>query len=253
MLAAFLLGLIGSLGHCVGMCSGILLLIGRQGAVTGRRMLLVHLGRTSAYALLGWIAGAFGYSMGVGLPRLAHAHAMADHAGAPGSTLGMALPGLRLAQGVLALGVAGMAVYLALALLGRARSPEVYLASLTRRWGRTMLRFSARRDSRGLELYAIGLLWGLLPCGLVLTGLLTAVAAGSPWPGALTMLAFGLGTWPALLGVGWLARHGLPMAAPWPRHAAALVVLLFGAQMAFRGLAAWGWVNHLYLGNMMVW
>jgi hypothetical protein len=34
---------------------------------------------------------------------------------------------------------------------------------------------------------------------------------------------------------------------------AALVVLLFGTQMALRGLAAWGWVNHLRLGEIVVW
>jgi hypothetical protein len=142
---------------------------------------------------------------------------------------------------------------MALALLGRARSPEIYLAPLTQRWGRAMRRRPVQ-PARGLPaLYTAGLLWGLLPCGLVLTALLAAFAAGTLWSGALTMLAFGLGTWPALLGVGWLARRGLPRTSPWPRQAAALIVLLFGVQMALRGLAAWGWVSHLSVGGMMVW
>jgi hypothetical protein len=99
----------------------------------------------------------------------------------------------------------------------------------------------------------LGMLWGLLPCGLVLTALLAAAVAGSPGQGALTMLAFGLGTWPALLGMGWVAQHGLPRAIPWPRQAAALIVLLFGTQMLLRGLATWGWVNHLRVGGVMLW
>jgi sulfite exporter TauE/SafE len=253
VLAAFLLGLVGSLGHCVGMCSAVMLLIGRQGAVSRRRMLLVHLGRISAYALLGGLFGAFGYSIGVGSPHPSHAPGAADQHHAVGSAVSVALPSLRLAQGVLALLAAGLASYLALALLGRVPSPEIYLARLTRRWGWAMRRASARLGSRPLELYGAGLLWGLLPCGLVLTALLAAVAAGSPWRGALAMLAFGLGTWPALLGVGWLARRGLARPAGWPRQVGALLVLLIGAQMAFRGLAAWGWVGHLYLGNVMLW
>jgi sulfite exporter TauE/SafE len=253
MVAAFLLGLIGSLGHCVGMCGAVMLLIGRQGAVSGRQMLLVHLGRISAYALLGAIAGVLGYTIGLGSPYLGHAHGATDQHNAGDSAAGLALPGLRLAQGVLALLVAGVAAYMALALLGRAPSPEILFARLTRRWGRMMRRISAHCGSRRLELYGIGLLWGLLPCGLVLTALLTALVAGSPWNGALAMLAFGAGTWPALLGMGWLARRGLARLPVWPRQVAALIVLLVGVQMAFRGLASWGWVNHLSVGNVLLW
>jgi sulfite exporter TauE/SafE len=220
------------------MCSGVLLLIGRGEAVTGRRLVMVHLGRISSYMLLGASVGMIGYAVGV-------------RRSGPG--VGVVLSVLNLVQGFLALSIAGLALYMALALLGRARSPEIYLAHLTQLWGRAMRRLPMRPARGLLALYAAGLLWGLLPCGLVLTALLTAFAAGSPWFGALTMLAFGLGTWPALLGIGWLARRGLPRTSPWPRHVAALVVLLFGMQMILRGLAAWGWVSHLSVAGAMVW
>jgi sulfite exporter TauE/SafE len=246
MLAAFLLGLVGSLGHCVGMCSAVMLLVARNGAVSGWRMLIVHLGRVSAYAILGGLAGALAYGGGVGLPSMGHAHG----AGSAGEAV---LPGLRVAQGFLALAVAAMAVYLALALVGRAPSPEIVLARLSRRWGGAMRRLSSRAGRGTLALYLTGLLWGLLPCGLVLTALLTAMAAGSPWRGALAMLAFGLGTCPALLGVGVLAWRRPERPRLWPRHVAALVVLIFGAQTALRGLTAWGWVEHLFIGGLMVW
>jgi hypothetical protein len=52
--------------------------------------------------------------------------------------------------------------------------------------------------------YSVGLLWGLLPCGLVYSVLVTALVAGSPANGALVMLAFGAGTLPSLLAVGAL-------------------------------------------------
>jgi sulfite exporter TauE/SafE len=234
MLAAFLLGLLGSLGHCVGMCGPIALLIGRGRALGPRGLALAHLGRLTTYALLGAAAGLLG---------------LAAHAGHGGHGHGAAPAGLGAAQGALALLVAAAAVYQALALLGRAPSPELLLAGLTRRWGRAMRGVGGAGAPR---LYAAGLLWGLLPCGLVLTALLAALAAGAPAAGALTMAAFGLGTVPAHLALGWLARRAAGPRA-WPRYAAAAVVLLFAAQMAARGLAAWGLVAHVALGSLVLW
>jgi len=51
----------------------------------------------------------------------------------------------------------------------------------------------------------LGLCWGLLPCGLVYSVLLTASAANSPVSGAAVMLAFGLGTLPSMLGMSLAA------------------------------------------------
>ncbi len=233
MLLALLLGLMGSLGHCVGMCSGVAVLLSRRGVASGWRLLLAHLGRITTYALLGLVTGLMGH------------------------TVAMAFPGLRQLQGTLALLVAGMAVYLALALLGWVPPPEVYVAGLTRRWGRAVQHLTSREGDRALASapasFFLGMLWGLLPCGLVLTALLAAVTTGSPWRGGLTMLAFGLGTWPALLGMGWIAQRSLPRSAAWPRQVAAAAILLFGTQMVLRGLATWGWVNHLRLGSVMLW
>ncbi|MFQ5612700.1 MAG: sulfite exporter TauE/SafE family protein, partial [Anaerolineae bacterium] len=60
MLVAFVLGLMGSLGHCLGMCSGMVLLLSRQGVASGWRLLPVHLGRITTYGLLGLVAGGLG-------------------------------------------------------------------------------------------------------------------------------------------------------------------------------------------------
>jgi hypothetical protein len=51
--------------------------------------------------------------------------------------------------------------------------------------------------------FALGLLLGLLPCGLLYSALLAAVSRGGPLEGALALVAFGLGTAPALLGVSF--------------------------------------------------
>lgn len=248
MLAAFLLGLTGSLGHCLGMCSGVALLLSRQGATRGPRLLLAHLGRITSYGFLGSLAGALGYSLTQAM------HGRSAHQDT-------AIPGLTTWQGVLALITAVFALYMALALIGRAPSPELFFTRLTRWWGRTMRRFTAKTAGLSekpgvLTAYLLGLLWGLLPCGLVMAALLTAAVAGTPTQGALTMIAFGLGTWPVTIGMGVIAqsRRADPrLALPWLRYVAAVVVLAFGVQMALRGLAAWGWVNHLHLGGVMLW
>ena len=55
-----------------------------------------------------------------------------------------------------------------------------------------------------------GLIWGWLPCGLVYYVLILTISSGSAMNGALCMLSFGIGTLPAVVGVGlvtgWFTR-----------------------------------------------
>lgn len=241
MIAAFLLGITGSFGHCVGMCSGVMLLLHRRGVTEGPQLLVLHLGRVSAYSAFGMVAGAFGYA------------------------LSLALPGLASLQGGVAMITAVLALYMALAIVGRVPSPERLFTRMIRWWGQTMRRQTNQAASYEGELslfavFSLGLLWGCLPCGLVLTAMLTAAVSGSPLMGALTMVAFGAGTWPVAFSGSLIARsktlnNMLRRLQTWPvlRYGAALVVLLFGTQMALRGLAVWGWVAHLHLGRMVLW
>lgn len=228
MLIPFLIGLFGSLGHCVGMCGGVTLLLSRHGITTGRRLWSVHLGRVTTYGLLGLTVGLLGESASAMTPRF------------------------RQAQGALALVAAGIALYFALALLGRMPAPERLLIGMTRRWRHALQHATAGRDVL-LRSYLVGLVWGLLPCGLVLTALLPAATAGSPWESGLAMLAFGLGTWPALVSIGWAARRRIPQIGAWSRYAAAGVVAVFGVQMALRGMAASGWIGHTQVGSITLW
>lgn len=48
---------------------------------------------------------------------------------------------------------------------------------------------------------AMGMVNGLLPCGLVYIALAASIAGGSIKSGAMYMLVFGLGTFPIMLGV----------------------------------------------------
>lgn len=75
----------------------------------------------------------------------------------------------------------------------------------------------------------LGALWGWLPCGLVYSVLLTALASGNAMRGALIMLVFGLGTLPNLLAIGlfWEGIKGW-VQSPRVRLTAGLLVAMFG-------------------------
>ena len=75
--------------------------------------------------------------------------------------------------------------------------------------------------------FGLGLAWGFLPCGLVYSVLLIAAATANVATGAATMLAFGLGTSPAMIatGVGALTLSRIVGNA---RVAAGLLIVVLG-------------------------
>ncbi|GIX26923.1 MAG: hypothetical protein KatS3mg123_0804 [Burkholderiales bacterium] len=81
--------------------------------------------------------------------------------------------------------------------------------------------------------FAAGTVWGWLPCGLVYSVLFTALLSASPVTGALIMLAFGAGTLPNLMAMGWFAGSlkGF-LQRPWVRYGAGAVIVAFGIDRA---------------------
>jgi hypothetical protein len=75
--------------------------------------------------------------------------------------------------------------------------------------------------------FALGVVTGLLPCGLLWSALAVAVAGGSPVVGAVAMAAFWVGTVPLLAGAAAGLRR-LAAASPWARRGLALGVLAAG-------------------------
>lgn len=216
ILSAFLVGLLGG-GHCVGMCGGIV------GAVTmtlpGQQPRLPYLlayngGRIASYTLAGVLAGllgASGFFLQHVLPVQQILYALAS--------LMLVALGLYLAgwwQGVLLLEKAG-------SLLWRRLQPL----------SKQLLPLRAPPQA-----FALGLLWGWLPCGLVYSVLVAALASGSALNGGLLMLAFGLGTLPTLLAMGMAAvRLKTFLQASWVRRGSGLLVLGFGLLGLYRLLA----------------
>jgi sulfite exporter TauE/SafE len=75
-----------------------------------------------------------------------------------------------------------------------------------------------------LRALTLGMLWGWLPCGLVYSVLLVAAFAGSAFAGSATMVAFGLGTLPALLGLSYASSRFAPPRATLTRLLGSVIV-----------------------------
>ena len=207
---AFLGGLAGSL-HCVGMCGGFPLTLaaaGRQGNV--RRQVLYNLGRLNTLVAIGALAGAAGAAIVTATPLLAAERALAVVAGV--FMLAVGLEGLGVLHGVTAWGAT-----LAQATVGR-------------------LLGGVMRSGHPAAALALGVFNAFLPCHLIYAFAARAASTASLGDGMLTMLAFGLGTAPAMLGVGVLGTL-VPFAArPRLARVSALLVLLLGVLTIARGI-----------------
>jgi sulfite exporter TauE/SafE len=221
MIAPFLLGLLGSLGHCVGMCSAIVILFDRQHIFQNKpAWILAHAGRITTYTVLGFIFGFFGQTL-------------------------WSFGNLQAALSIL---FAIIAFYMASAFIGLTPSPELLFSGWIQRWGKLIRGY---KPASFLSPYLLGLLWGLLPCGLVLTALITAAASRSAALGGINMLVFGIATIPSLYAVKWLVQKS--HTRTWSRSLASLVMMIFGFQFAMRGFASLGMVEHFSLGSFMLW
>jgi len=207
LFAVFVVGLLGGV-HCLGMCGSIVGIFTTQVPKEKSRWpfhLAYSSGRIVSYALAGALVGAVGQA---GL-------LMRD--AVPVQHLMFALSSLMLvALGLYLAGVWGMVRHLERFGSGLWQS----LQPFTRR----LLPVNTVPRALGL-----GALWGWLPCGLVYSVLISALASGSALQGALIMLAFGLGTLPNLLAIGlfWESVKGW-VQSPRVRLGAGLLVMALG-------------------------
>ncbi len=207
LVAAFMVGLLGGV-HCLGMCGSIVGMFTAQLPKDGARWpfhLAYSSGRIASYAVAGALVGLVGQA---GL-------LMRDEV--PLQHLLYALSSLMLvALGLYLAGIWGVVRHIELAGRGVWQRIQPYT--------RHFLPVNTVPRALGL-----GVLWGWLPCGLVYSLLVMALASGSAPQGALVMLAFGLGTLPNLLAIGLFwerCRHWVQ--APRVRLAAGLIVMAFG-------------------------
>ncbi|MDD3519202.1 MAG: sulfite exporter TauE/SafE family protein [Chromatiales bacterium] len=214
-LAAFAVGLLGGV-HCAGMCGGIVgaLSLGLPGRARANMLsslpflLAYNGGRMASYVVAGAAAGGIGW-FAANLASVHHAQLVLQTlAGLFMIALGLYLAGWW--QGVARVERAGAQLWRRIEPFGRRLMPVT-------------------TPGRALRL---GLIWGWLPCGLVYSVLIWALAAGGAVEGALLMLAFGLGTLPNLLAMGaFAARLAHFVRRPGVKATAGVLVMLYGCYM----------------------
>jgi sulfite exporter TauE/SafE len=174
----FVGGLAASL-HCIGMCGGFpLALAGGRADSPLRRQLLYNLGRVNTLVVIGALSGSAGAALVAAGSWWALERGLAAVAG-----VFMILVGLEM-----------------LGALGRLTAGGAALAQAT--VGRLL--GSVIRSPSPLAPLALGVFNAFLPCQLIYAFAARAASTASVGEGMLTMLAFGLGTVPAMLGVGTL-------------------------------------------------
>lgn len=218
-----MIGLLGS-SHCIGMCGGIVgsLNIGlpqtQHRSLVSRlsHHLLYNSGRILSYMFIGALAGFAGaqasrLSAGAILPVGGFI------AGLIMITLGLYLGGWW--HGITVLERAGTHVWRLIEPLGRRVMPP--------------------RNRR--HVFALGLVWGWLPCGLVYSALVLAMASASPLHGAWIMLGFGLGTLPMLLAMGHAAGYLRNITRlPVVRRIIGILIILFGVYTCYMAISRQG-------------
>jgi uncharacterized protein len=220
----FIAGFAGSL-HCIGMCGGFACALGSDGrgaGATSLRHLLYNIGRLSTYCFLGGLAGALGQVICTAL--------------APGTQRAAPLLSASLDVGQRALAVmAGLLmIIMALSFFGLRGWHRV-----TSGFGSSTLVVSLRSllGRRGFATpLAFGVLNGFLPCPLVYAMIAQAASTFNVPSGCLTMAAFGLGTFPAMLAMGGIGRL---LAPSWRQRGVRLAggfILALGLVTLSRGI-----------------
>lgn len=207
LFAVFLVGLLGG-GHCIGMCGGIITAVSMTlpaGKPRWPFLLAYNAGRVLSYSLAGALMGLVGQSSFL---------------------LAQVLP----VQKILYTGASLMLILLGLYLMGISTVLHRFEETGQRLWrhiqplGKRLLPLQSLPQA-----LLLGMLWGWLPCGLVYSVLIAALASGSAAHGAVLMACFGLGTLPALLTMGGLAYHlKRHLQKRWVRRCSGLVMIGMG-------------------------
>ncbi|ASP47178.1 sulfite exporter TauE/SafE family protein [Cognaticolwellia beringensis] len=205
--SAFVIGLLGS-GHCVVMCGGISTMLTTAISDTARHkkyaiIFAYNFGRIASYSLIGALV-AFTSSMAA-------------------KNIGFPVAILKTIAGVF------------LILLGLYLGQWLMWLSRVEHLGKNIWRHISPHTKKFIPIkniksaFALGALWGWLPCGLVYSTLTWSLASADVLNGALIMFFFGLGTLPALLSVslGTISVKSL-LSHTLFRKLAAMLVVIYG-------------------------
>ena len=202
--STFILGLTGGFGHCVMMCHPFVLYISTKfTAIQSVEGILLpqikyNLGRITTYAFLGMIAGGFG-------------SLISENRAAIGQKI------LFIAAGVL------LVIYSLGNLTGKHFSLPKKLNALIKRFPL----FASP--------YLTGVVLGFLPCGFILSALITSAVSTNILTGALSMAVFGIGTAAALLLLSFFGGAALKYISV-ARWIFLLIIFLMGVYFIYKGI-----------------
>jgi sulfite exporter TauE/SafE len=215
ILSIMSIAFLGSFGHCIGMCGGIVIAYSStkiDDSYSKTKQTISHLlysfGRVTTYTTLGAIFGLLG-----GVATFSN-----------------------IANGTL-LVIAGIAMVLTgLSLLGKIKFLTLIEHSISKSsWYQKSFKELLGNNTL-FSFYLLGLLNGLLPCGFVYFFAITAASTGDIFYGALVMFIFGISTIPALFSLGWFV--GLFKQSNFRNimiKLAAISVLAFGIYTLYNG------------------
>jgi sulfite exporter TauE/SafE len=208
LISGFLIGIAGSV-HCAGMCGPLQLLVPsfNKGKRAGNREFIsYHSGRIILYMVLGILSGLLGLQ-------------------------GFMFQSFQWTSIILGL------IMLLLAWIGINNSNKLNTLILSKIQQRISSSYQSMRNSPSyLIIFNLGILNGLLPCGMVYFALLNALSSGSLSNSMLAMLGFGMGTLPIFIllnGIGLkLSTYPrLKILQPWLLSLVALMIILRGLNL----------------------
>ncbi len=217
--AVFVIGFLGGFSHCIGMCGGFVLsytLKLSENRIVARPSfwqqfyphLLYNSGRVLTYTLLGELFGFLG------------------------STVAF-VPAFRNFQGALMLFAGVIMVLMGLDLSGAIPAlPRDTFPGVNR--FKDIVRALLNRVSPH-NIFGLGIIMGFLPCGLVYAVAAKAAATQSIFKGGLTMLFFGVGTFPAMVLSGVTAHLISSRLRTALYRVAAILVILLGILTITKG------------------
>jgi len=212
---AFTTGVLGGFGHCIGMCGPLVASYALAQASVPQPFLirmLPHLlynsGRITTYALIGGVMGLSGSFVNV-------AGRLAGIQNIVAVITGVAM----IFMGLSIVGIGAKTAWIEKKNLPILRAAQKVLASPST-----------------LRYYPLGLILGLLPCGLSYTVFIASAGTGGLFPGMLTALLFGLGTLPALLFFGAVMTSISASLRGRIYRAGGVVVMIMGLYFLFRGI-----------------
>lgn len=207
MIAGIGMGMVSSL-HCIGMCGPLVMALPLPQQAGFRRMLAVityNAGRLTTYGILGALFGLVGRRLQVA--------------------------GWQQWLSVM-LGIVIIVWWIAT----RAGQQTSFWPARVLQQAVTRLNLYLWKRAGKAGFYLLGMANGLLPCGMVYLAVAAAISTGSAGLSTLFMVCFGLGTLPAMTGIGYFSVWFNQSVRLYLRRLVPVFTVLVGVLLILRGL-----------------